>query len=96
MRVQKCCVKIEKRKYDDNEVAYVRFRGNRTPYLAYIISRIRVADEDKVMDRSTYEDMLLNVMGQKPRNCMFHNILSMMLLRKTLKPHGKGFHKNHF
>lgn len=44
--------------YGDKEVAYVKFTGNRSPYLAYNIPRIRVADEDKVMDQETYDDML--------------------------------------
>jgi len=40
------------------DVVYVKFEGNRAPYLAYNIPRIRVADEDKVMDQETYEDFL--------------------------------------
>lgn len=40
------------------DVVYVKFEGNRVPYLAYNIPRIRVADEDKVMDQETYEDFL--------------------------------------
>ena len=56
---------IEKREYGDKEVAYVSFEGNSTPYLAYNIPRIRVADEDKVMDRDTYEDMLIERDGAK-------------------------------
>ena len=39
-------------------MVYVRFEGNRRPYLAYNIPRIRVADEDKIMDQDTYDDML--------------------------------------
>ena len=49
---------IETKSYGDKEVVYVRFEGNRAPYLAYNIPRIRVADEDKVMDQETYDDML--------------------------------------
>ncbi len=44
--------------FDNREVAYVKFTGNRSPYLAYNIPRIRVADGDKVMDQQTYDDML--------------------------------------
>ena len=39
-------------------VVYIKFEGNRAPYLAYNIPRIRVADEDKVMEQEIYEDML--------------------------------------
>ena len=46
------------KKFEDKEVAYVKFEGKRKPYLAYHIPRIRVADEDKVMDQDTYNDML--------------------------------------
>ena len=46
------------KRYGDKEVAYVKFAGKRKPYLAYHIPRIRVADEDKVMDQDTYNDML--------------------------------------
>ena len=49
---------IDTRIFGDKEVAYVKFEGNRAPYLAYNIPRIRVADEDKVMDQETYDDML--------------------------------------
>ncbi|MBR4751116.1 MAG: putative DNA binding domain-containing protein [Thermoguttaceae bacterium] len=49
---------ITARKYGDLEVVYVRFEGNRAPYLAYNIPRIRVADEDKVMDQETYDEAL--------------------------------------
>ena len=49
---------VVKKDYGDKEVAYVKFDGKRKPYLAYHIPRIRVADEDKVMDQDTYNDML--------------------------------------
>lgn len=49
---------IDTKTYGDVEVAYVKFEGKKTPYLAYNIPRIRVADEDKVMDQDTYYDML--------------------------------------
>jgi len=44
--------------YGKLDVVYVKFEGNRAPYLAYNIPRIRVADEDKVMEQEIYEDML--------------------------------------
>ena len=37
---------------------YVKFSGTRCPYTAFNIARIRVADEDVVMDQETYEDMM--------------------------------------
>lgn len=49
---------ITTKRFGDLEVAYVKFEGNRAPYLAYNIPRIRVSDEDKVMDQETYDDML--------------------------------------
>lgn len=49
---------VVSKRYGDKEVAYVKFEGKKKPYLAYHIPRIRVADEDKVMDQDTYNDML--------------------------------------
>ena len=34
------------------------FEGSRCPYLAYNVPRIRVADEDLVMDQDTYDSMI--------------------------------------
>lgn len=56
---------VEVKRYGDREVAYVKFEGKRAPYLAYHIPRIRVADEDKVMDQDTYNDMLKERDGAK-------------------------------
>lgn len=44
--------------YGELKVICVKFKGNRAPYLAYNIPRIRVADEDKVMDQETYDELL--------------------------------------
>ena len=44
--------------YGKFKVVCVKFEGNRVPYLAYNIPRIRVADEDKVMDQETYNELL--------------------------------------
>ena len=44
--------------YDGSQVIYVKFSGTRCPYTAFNIARIRVSDEDVVMDQETYEDML--------------------------------------
>lgn len=44
--------------FGGRKVIYVKFTGNRSPYLAYNIPRIRVADEDKVMNQETYDDLL--------------------------------------
>ena len=57
---------VDKKTYGDKTVAYVKFRGDRAPYLAYHIPRIRVADEDKVMDQEYYHDMLNKRDAEKP------------------------------
>lgn len=57
---------IDKKVYGDKAVAYVKFEGNRAPYLAYNIPRIRVADEDKVMDQDYYHGMLEERDAAKP------------------------------
>ena len=44
--------------YNGSKVVYVKFFGTRCPYTAFNIARIRVADEDVIMDQETYEDML--------------------------------------
>ena len=50
---------INKKSYDGNrEVVVVEFKGSCKPYLAYNIPRIRVADEDLVMDQDTYDAMI--------------------------------------
>ena len=49
---------IEKREIDGKQVVYVKFEGNRAPYTAYNIPRIRVADEDKVMNQAEYDRLL--------------------------------------
>ena len=49
---------ISVKTFGKRKVVYVKFEGNRAPYLAYNIPRIRVADEDKVMDQETYDDIL--------------------------------------
>lgn len=36
---------------DDKDCVLVRFEGHNTPYFAYNVARIRVADEDKVMSQ---------------------------------------------
>lgn len=42
----------------DRECIRVDFEGNRQPYLAYSIPRIRVADEDLVMEQDIYDEMI--------------------------------------
>lgn len=49
-------IKIEE--FGGRKTVLVRFKGNRCPYLAYNIPRIRVSDEDLVMDQNTYDDMI--------------------------------------
>ena len=57
---------IGKKVYRDKTVAYVKFEGSRAPYLAYNVPRIRVADEDKVMDQDYYHSMLDERDAAKP------------------------------
>ena len=44
--------------FGERECIEVKFEGNRQPYLAYNIPRIRVADEDLVMEQDIYDDMI--------------------------------------
>ena len=49
---------ILRKRISGKEVVVVEFEGTRQPYLAYKIPRIRVADEDLVMEQSLYDEML--------------------------------------
>lgn len=49
---------IEKEHYGERDVVHVKFEGKHRPYQAYGIPRIRIADEDAVMDQDTYYEML--------------------------------------
>ena len=49
---------IKIQQFGDRETILVRFEGSRCPYLAYNVPRIRVADEDLVMDQDTYDSMI--------------------------------------
>ncbi len=49
---------IKTQQFGDRKTILVRFEGNRCPYLAYNVPRIRVADEDLVMDQNTYDSMI--------------------------------------
>ncbi len=49
---------INKKTYGDKTVISVTFEGSQQPYLAYNIPRIRVADEDLVMEMPVYEAQL--------------------------------------
>ncbi|MCD7764271.1 MAG: putative DNA binding domain-containing protein [Lachnospiraceae bacterium] len=49
---------IKKEHYGDRTVVLVEFSGTQQPYLAHNIPRIRVADEDLVMEQPMYEKML--------------------------------------
>lgn len=51
---------ISVKEFDDCKTVYVKFQGERQPYLAYDKPRIRVSDEDLVMDQDLYDDMLRN------------------------------------
>ena len=49
---------ISEKTYGARKVVYVKFDGVQRPYLAYNIPRIRIADEDAVMEQPLYEEML--------------------------------------
>lgn len=49
---------IKIQQFGDRETILVRFAGSRCPYLAYNVPRIRVADEDLVMNQDTYDSMI--------------------------------------
>lgn len=49
---------IKIQQFGDRKTILVRFEGSRCPYLAYNVPRIRVADEDLVMDQDTYDSMI--------------------------------------
>ncbi|MBQ6503403.1 MAG: putative DNA binding domain-containing protein [Flexilinea sp.] len=49
---------IEKQIYAGLDVVHVKFEGKRRPYTAYNIPRIRIADEDTVMDQELYREMM--------------------------------------
>ena len=44
---------------DDKDCIHVSFEGHNTPYFAYIVARIRVADEDKVMSQQELTDYIM-------------------------------------
>ena len=49
---------VEKQNYGERVVIHVKFEGKQKPYLAYGIPRIRIADEDIVMDQDKYNELL--------------------------------------
>ena len=44
---------------DDKDCIHVSFEGHNTPYFAYNVARIRVADEDKVMSQQEFTDYIM-------------------------------------
>ena len=49
---------IESKDYEGKCVVHVGFEGKRRPYTAFNIPRIRIADEDTVMDQEMYREMM--------------------------------------
>lgn len=49
---------IEKKVYGGKTVIHAIFEGDQAPYLAYNVPRIRVWDEDKVMEQKEYDKLL--------------------------------------
>jgi len=51
---------VTQERHGEKTVVLVSFYGNRRPYLAYNIPRIRVADEDLIMEQTVYEEIIRN------------------------------------
>ncbi|MBQ7372472.1 MAG: putative DNA binding domain-containing protein [Blautia sp.] len=51
---------ISKVTIDGKECVHVKFEGSHTPFFAYGVARIRVADEDLIMSREQITELLLN------------------------------------
>ena len=49
---------VEKETFNGRTVISVGFSGSQQPYLAYGIPRIRVADEDTIMDQDLYDELI--------------------------------------
>ena len=49
---------IEEETYGSHSVVHVKFEGKRRPYTAYNIPRIRIADEDTIMDQEMFREMM--------------------------------------
>ncbi|MGN0337619.1 MAG: ATP-binding protein [Lachnospiraceae bacterium] len=49
---------IKIKEFGNRKTIFVSFEGHRCPYLAYNVPRIRVSDEDLVMDQDTYDEMI--------------------------------------
>ncbi len=49
---------IEKQEFGGLSIVHVKFEGKRRPYTAYNIPRIRIADEDTIMDQELYREMM--------------------------------------
>ncbi|MCD7944913.1 MAG: putative DNA binding domain-containing protein [Clostridia bacterium] len=49
---------ISVKMFGERKTIYVKFHGERQPYLAYNSPRIRVSDEDLYMDQDMYDDLL--------------------------------------
>lgn len=68
---------IDQEHYGDKTVISVKFKGTEQPYLAYNIPRIRVADEDLVMEQPMYERLM-----QKRCSISYQSILFRILMKK--------------
>jgi len=56
---------------DDKDCIHVSFEGHNTPYFAYNVARIRVADEDKVMSQQELTDY---IMERKVSGCLTSSV----------------------
>lgn len=81
---------IRKQQIGDRWVVLVEFTGTRQPYLAYNIPRIRVADEDLVMNQDVYNEMLhrredYSLLWERRRSKYKISDINLDVFRKYLK-----------
>ena len=81
---------------DGKECIYVKFEGNQTPYFAFGIAKIRVADEDITMSPEQITSLLLNSGREGNRweslvsNKTIHDVDEELLKKYTNKAHEAG------
>lgn len=81
---------------DDKDCILVRFEGSNTPYFAYNVSRIRVADEDKVMSQQELTAYIMKKqdMGstweRKTSGCLINSVDEKSLREYILRGHESG------
>ena len=87
---------ISKVVIDGRECIYVRFEGDRVPYFAYGIARIRVADEDLIMSPEQITELLLSSGREGNRweslvsNKTIDDVDEELLRKYTMQAHDVG------